>query len=521
MSDRIAVQTPTGNKPADYYEGVNLLLFNMVPLEASRILEIGCANGRLGQAIKNRNSRCHYIGIELFENAGTQARMVLDKVFIADVEKFEWANLSGEKFDCIIFADVLEHLKNPEETIRSVTTLLSPNGCLLCCLPNVSHWSVINGLLKGEWEYSDSGVLDRTHLRFYTLQTFQTLLQECGFHVVKYAKYFTNLVVDESIIPLLNALQIDTDAFMERANTIQFLVKAEKVLVDYKQVDPSIRPQKQVLAAPDLTTTIVVCVNDERPLTDEFLDSLAKARPLLFFSKLLVADDASNENISADLFLKSQKYDWLHIVRFESPVGVLRSRNWTAGNTDTDVLIFLDGNCTLDPDWLVQMLATMQDTRVGMVGSQLRFPDGLVSQAGIVFMENDLPEYLFRGSSPDKPNVNLTLEVPAVSGSCLLIKRNVFLEVQGFSTALPVFYSDLDLCFKVRRMGLSVVYQPNSKVVHPETGNGSFSRLAESQDSIQRTVFFEKWQEFIHQEKALDPQFYACGRRFLTSKTLK
>jgi 2-polyprenyl-3-methyl-5-hydroxy-6-metoxy-1,4-benzoquinol methylase len=228
MSNKPLEGSANGAETFDYYAGVNPLLLQMIPTDCRRILEVGCAMGMLGAAIKLRNYGSYYVGIELFDDVAKHAEKVLDRVYVADVEKFDWSLLAYERFDCIIFADVLEHLLKPEVVIRAAMNLLSPNGTIVCCIPNVCHWSIISGLLKGEWEYADNGLLDRTHLRFYTQKTFEKLLEECGLVVLAEGRFVNEVDIGLAILPVLKALNMDHQTFINNATTYQFALRARK-----------------------------------------------------------------------------------------------------------------------------------------------------------------------------------------------------------------------------------------------------------------------------------------------------
>ncbi len=502
-----------------YYEGVNSLVLRMVPDESTRYLEVGCAKGKLGSAIKDRNPGSYYVGIELFEEVGQLAKDVLDKVFISDVEKFDWSLLSGEQFDCIIFADVLEHLIDPARVIKLATALLSPNGNIICCLPNVAHWSIISGLIRGEWEYSDNGLLDRTHLRFFTLQTFEKLLKEIGFEVYADGRFVHDVKVSDEIIPVLNAMQVDEQAFMERANTYQFVVRAQRIIKKGLS-EPNLRLGILNLIG-NSTVEIIVCVDNHLQITKSFLESLALTRFMGGAVQVLVLDNFTNDDTENFLKTSVQTHPWLRFERTLNPIGVAQLRNKAAGITNAEILVFLDGSTTLGEGWLEYLLDRIHDKRVGIVGPQHLFSDGSISSAGIVFTPNAYPKYLHRLAEPNDEKINRPKELPALTGDAMMIKREIFQAVGGFSTEGTIFYADLDLCFKVRKMGLSVVYQPESKVLHSsETGANARAHSIQD-DDMNRTKFIQKWKELFLKELPEDPSFYISGRyhRPIKSKT--
>ncbi len=499
---------------ANYYQGLNPLVLNMVPKECSRILEVGCANGKLGAAIKERNPGSYYVGIEKFAEAGKQAASLLDKVFIADVEGFDWSLLSGERFDCIIFADVLEHLLDPSAVLRGVLSLMTLHGNVICCLPNVSHWSIIAGLIRGEWEYTDSGVLDRTHLRFYTVKSARKLLIGCGLEVVSEAAWTTNLEIQDALVPLLQALQVNLDDFNSRSSIMQYVVKVQRKVEKVSARSWAFRSPGWEKAMPKQTMAIVVCVSGDIKLTGDFFNAIARVRSGNCAPHVLIVDDASKQGGTGYLQEAARRFPWLDHHRIESAVGVAKARNLGAGMTDADVLVFLDANSILGAGCLERMSELMEDARVGIVGPQVLCPDGSVSHAGIVFTPDAHPVHLYQSSRSDDERVHRPKELPAVTGDCLMIKRDRFERARGFSTDDPVFYSELDLCFKVREMGLKVVYQPESQVILPETGKDSSRGLREAERQASRFSFIGKWKALMIAELQSEPAFYLAGRDY-------
>lgn len=171
--------------PNQYYENVNPDILRFLPLDATLLLEVGCGAGQLGKEYKRRNPFGRYIGLEVFPDAAKLARKHLDKVYCCDVENtpFERILSDAERVDCIIYGDVLEHLRDPWRTLRDHVGFLSSEGQVIACIPNVQHWSVIAGLLAGKWRYTENGLLDKTHLRFFSLEGIRDLFLQAGLHI--------------------------------------------------------------------------------------------------------------------------------------------------------------------------------------------------------------------------------------------------------------------------------------------------------------------------------------------------
>jgi 2-polyprenyl-3-methyl-5-hydroxy-6-metoxy-1,4-benzoquinol methylase len=170
-------------KQSNYYNNINPDLLAAIPLHASQVLELGAGAGALGAAFKRRNPKAHWIGVELMHEAASLAAHHLDEVIVANAEdeqsSLPWDAWQG-RMDAIVLGDVLEHLRDPWHMLARLSTCLSPQGVVIACIPNVGHWTVIQGLLQGNFSYTDQGLLDRTHLRFFTAQSMLELFNRSG-----------------------------------------------------------------------------------------------------------------------------------------------------------------------------------------------------------------------------------------------------------------------------------------------------------------------------------------------------
>ena len=146
-----------------------------------RIMEIGCACGATLLKVRNSNPSADLYGLELNEAAAAIAANFA-RVESGNFEVLVKPEFVG-KFDYIIMGDVLEHLVDTDKALQKVHSWLKPSGCLVLSIPNVSHLTVLVNVLQGQWEYEEAGLLDRTHVRFFTLQSIQRCLEKNGFQV--------------------------------------------------------------------------------------------------------------------------------------------------------------------------------------------------------------------------------------------------------------------------------------------------------------------------------------------------
>jgi 2-polyprenyl-3-methyl-5-hydroxy-6-metoxy-1,4-benzoquinol methylase len=161
-------------------------LLRLVPPTCRRILDVGCATGATGAALKARDPAVHVTGLEIDPEMGETARKRLDSVIVGDVSEPALLNeLGPEPYDCILCGDVLEHLRNPWRVLRELVQLTAHEAYVVVSLPNVAHLSTFAALLRGTWPYRPRGIHDRTHLRFFARRNVETLFAQAGLRILR------------------------------------------------------------------------------------------------------------------------------------------------------------------------------------------------------------------------------------------------------------------------------------------------------------------------------------------------
>lgn len=160
-------------------------IVELIPSAARQVLDVGCSNGSLGRFLKALEPKRSVCGIESEDGFAKEAAVHLDHVIKADLNLLEWDDaFKGRHFDCIVFADVLEHLVDPHRCLTQARMHLSPGGCVVVSLPNIRHLSALRAIfLSGRFPRRDRGIFDRTHLRWFTIADAYALLADNGFRV--------------------------------------------------------------------------------------------------------------------------------------------------------------------------------------------------------------------------------------------------------------------------------------------------------------------------------------------------
>jgi 2-polyprenyl-3-methyl-5-hydroxy-6-metoxy-1,4-benzoquinol methylase len=167
----------------EYYKNVRSDILPLIPPEAGKVLDVGCGAGNTVAWLRSIRNVTWAGGVEIHPDAAAEARCKLDTVYTTGVEDLELPLAEGS-LDLILCLDILEHLVDPWMVVKRLYRLLRPGGTLIASLPNVRNKRVVFPLLfKGSWKYRDFGVLDRTHLRFFTRQSAIDMLTSAGFSI--------------------------------------------------------------------------------------------------------------------------------------------------------------------------------------------------------------------------------------------------------------------------------------------------------------------------------------------------
>ncbi|MBD2024950.1 glycosyltransferase [Leptolyngbya sp. FACHB-711] len=198
--------------------------------ENRKVIDFGCATGYLARLLNARG--CQVTGLEINADAAKIAEQYCERVIVADLDYTTLLEiLPNEKFDVAIFGDVLEHLRNPWDVLREVRNILTENGFVVASIPNVAHGAVRLALLSGKFQYEPLGLLDNTHLRFFTYETVVELFEESGYTVDEVRRTIIPVFEGSNLVPKVNRNDFPSELVQaieqeEDANTLQFVLKA-------------------------------------------------------------------------------------------------------------------------------------------------------------------------------------------------------------------------------------------------------------------------------------------------------
>lgn len=221
-------------KQTPIHEAHNPELLALIPPAATMVVEFGCSSGALAREYKKINPACQYIGIDIDPEYTKLAKRYCDKTLTADLEQLD-NSFFQEHNNCEawIFGDTLEHLKDPWKILRDIRNNITTQGCVIACIPNAQHWSVIARMCAGEFKYEDSGLLDRTHLRWFTRKTIVQMFEATGFQITSGTPRVFDEPMRDVFLPMIGEIAEAAGASAEEAindsMAIQYVVRATPI----------------------------------------------------------------------------------------------------------------------------------------------------------------------------------------------------------------------------------------------------------------------------------------------------
>lgn len=212
---------------SDYYSLTRNDVINLIEGDFPVILELGCSEGFTTEAAKRKFKSSVSYGVELSTQASEKAKSRIDKVYNVNLEDFDFP-FENESIDLIICADVLEHLNDIWKVLNETNRILSSDGFLIASLPNISHITVLLKIIFNKFKYEESGILDKSHLRFFTKYTIENIFGDSGFEIVKVSSNKSNSL--KFII-----FNFITFNLFERFSIYQYLIVARKIDRNYNQ----------------------------------------------------------------------------------------------------------------------------------------------------------------------------------------------------------------------------------------------------------------------------------------------
>lgn len=245
------------------------------------------------------------------------------------------------------------------------------------------------------------------------------------------------------------------------------------------------------------TSSIVIPCHNGAKVTEACLTALAETVPTSLSAEIIVVDDASTDATAGMLRRRATLDERIRVLRNRRNAGFIAACNRGARAARGEILVFLNNDTIPRPDWLVALLRTFRDRKVGAAGGKLIYPDGRLQEAGgVIFSNASGANFGCGDENPHDPLYSFVREVDYCSGALLATLRSLFLETGGFDRRYrPAYYEDADYCFTVRQRGYKVCYQPECEVMHVEGASygAKVPGVGNRHQSVNRDKFMARW----------------------------
>lgn len=453
-----------------------------------RILDIGCAAGMLGHELKQRLG-AEVWGVELSPQVAEQAEKHLDRVLTGTIEGM-LPQLPNDYFDTIIMADVLEHLVEPGDVLNALHAKLTASGEIVVSLPNVRHWSVVKQLLEGHWEYTDAGILDRTHLRFFTCSECQRLLTGAGYVIKR--REAIQLKGEETIPPgVVAALQssgLAVESLAEESTHYQYLFVASSA-----KVQPGGQKSTAVVTVAHTAelTSIIILTWNQLSLTQACLESIRSNTSETY--ELIVVDNGSNDGTVTWLRQQAETDRRITVIENADNLGFAAGCNQGIRAAKGSRLVLLNNDTVVTPDWLTGMNELLERyPDAGIIGPMTNSASGIQVVPDVEYTPDSLPAWAETFRQQHRYRV---IPQRRIVGFCMLFRRELVEKVGLLDESFGAGnYEDDDFCLRAELAGYRNLIAGDVFIHHE--GGASFSgnnliRGVENRNN--RVKFRQKW----------------------------
>lgn len=461
-------------KRASYYgfarpDVIAAIVKNGVPV--GKVLEIGCAGGATGKTLKEQMAVQSYVGIDISPEAADIARNHLDRVIVANVEETDLASEYGLKhgeFDLLLALDVLEHLYNPWDILAELSCYIKPGGYVVASLPNVQNITVVQDLIKGNWQYQDAGILDATHLRFFTREESRKMFTGAGLtirsieHVINPSLDLENVKESGNTFRKGNLEIADlTQKELLDLFTYQYIFVAQKVASIEAGKTDSARDAaggldlplprfKQDGVVPGLASIVILTFN-QLEYTKMCVKSLRRHTPE--HHEIIFIDNGSTDGTAKWLKRLTKENRNYRLIENRQNLGFASGCNQGIKASDGEYILLLNNDVIVATGWLTGMLNCLNSAPdAGIVGPMTNNISGLQQLISDEYRSvDDLDEYAaeFR-----KRHLHRRIPLRRIVGFCMLFRRTLVERIglldETFGTGN---FEDDDFCLRAALEG--------------------------------------------------------------------
>ena len=429
-----------------YHDLLRREILELIPSDANKILDLGCGAGNLGAALKKRQP-CTVHGIELSKGAAEYAAKNLDHVWCDNLNRFD-PTFIKQKYDTLIFADILEHLISPWRALKKFSSVLADGGTVIASIPNVAHPWVVANLKKGVFRYEPAGILDITHLRFFTKTSICQLFYTAGLKIV------------------------NIRAHPSDQNPIQYHVTAVRKIVEDKKP----------------VALILILTHNGWEYTKKCIDSIKKKTRIPH--KILVIDNGSTDGTVEKL----RKDTSLFHIENSCNLGFSKGFNLGLMLVDTKYFVLCNSDVVVSDAWLSRMIYHIdEDKDLMLLGPRSNYVSGPQIIKDVPYTDDaTLDKY---ANSFAKPVANPITYFSRIVFFLTLFKSEVLQKV-GFLDEIygQGNFEDDDYCMRCAEKKLKTAYD-NTVFIH-HYGSTGFKKNVEEFRALlnkNKNLFMKKW----------------------------
>lgn len=501
-NEELLSRMATNSVEGDYYACSRPDVQRLINTASKRILDVGCGAGMLGGSLKQKRG-AEVWGVEYVPEVAKIAAGRLDRVISGAIED-ALAQLPDGYFDTIICADVLEHLVNPWQVLNELKAKLSPGGELVASIPNIRHWSVVSRLLEGRWEYADAGILDRTHLRFFTWHDCLLMFEKAGYSISQGEATMLNgdTGIPEEIVTALGKAGLNVATLNEESRHYQFLIKACPYDTDSRQIGNDATNGDNQGAVQSSLTSIIILTWNQLEYTKACLASIAVNTPEPY--ELILVDNGSADGTVAWLREQVSADSRIRLIENAENRGFAAGCNQGIRAAQGDFILLLNNDTVVTPGWLAGMKELLDRyPDAGIVGPMTNSASGVqvVAEAGYGSLA-ELPAW----SGAFREN-NRWRIIPQrrIVGFCMLFRRELLEKIglldESFGSGN---YEDDDYCLRTELAGYRNLIAGDVFIHHEGGATFSGNQLDRgSENRKNRVLFTKKWEPARLEESLL------------------
>ncbi len=404
--------------------------------------------------------------------------------------------------------------ENPGNYLSQLRQKFDENDELFGIVPNFDNFT------KRAIPEKLSNFIEKEQKLFLTIDSLNKLFHASGFELVD---YFTKIIAKEDIIdkalkeyfrsnPTIDKIEfIESLEKQDLGNYLFFKAKKTKRKFNITQDKPDLDIKQNSLDNPDVS--IVIPLYNQLNYTQQVFENITKVNSGISNENIEVifVDNASNDETENYLDFLHSLYKNITVIKSGTNVGFSRACNIGAEYSKGKYLVFLNNDTKPLSNWILKGISDLDENPdIGIVGGKLLYSDDSVQHAGVKYMPYShpkfhyYPQHRYVSLPKDDELVNISGYVDAVTGAFMMMRKEDFFAVDGFSTEYKMYFEDMDLCMKIKNSGKNIFYDSEIEIYHYEGKSSGSNKERANLSNESASIFFTKWKDYLDQKYQLD-----------------